>query len=341
MSKGSLEVDHVLHHLPKVELHYHLDGGLRASTVRELAHEANIAVPEDEATLLSLIQVQGHCNSLTHYLEKFQLPVAVMQTAASLQRVACEAVEDAANCQVKYIEIRFAPQLHLQGGLTLEETVESVLQGIRLGESCTGTTARLILTCIRNHAVEMNLQVLEVAKKFYRHGVVGMDLAGDEAGFPPLLHQVVFEGAYQAGIPVTIHAGEAAGADSIADAVHHLHARRIGHGVRLEQDPVLLDELRASRIALEMCFTSNIQTKAALDEMAHPIRRYYDQGLAVTVNTDNTTVSNTNLSCEYTRLAEHFHLETEDFRKMNVEAIQASFAEEDIKQELLQHFIKK
>ncbi|MFD0618412.1 adenosine deaminase [Paenibacillus sp. GCM10027629] len=339
MSNHSLELEHVLHQLPKVELHYHLDGGLRASTVRELAIEANISIPEDEAALLELIQVQGHCNSLTQYLEKFQLPVAVMQTSTSLQRVAYEAVEDAASAQVKYIEIRFAPQLHLEQGLTLEETVDAVLQGMQLGEANTGTIARLILTCIRNHPVEMNLQVLELAKKFYLHGVVGIDLAGDEAGFPPLLHQAVFEAAHQADIPITIHAGEAAGADSIRDAVDSLHARRIGHGVRLEQDLELLDEIRASRIALEMCFTSNIQTKAASDEASHPIRRYYDLGLAVTINTDNTTVSNTNLSYEYARLAEHFHFEPEDFQKMNVEAIQASFAEDAIKKELLQHFI--
>jgi len=324
--------------LPKVELHYHLDGGLRPSTVRALASEAGISLPEREDELLQMLRVTNDCASLFEYLEKFQLPAALLQTAANLERVAYEAVEDAAKANVKYIEVRFAPQLHVEKGLTLEETVTAVLAGMKAGEQATGTIARLILICLRNHPIELNWQVLKQARVFYGHGVVGMDLAGDEAGFPPELHKSVFEEAHRLGIPITIHAGEAAGAENIRTSIDCLHACRIGHGVRLEQDPALLQVVREQRIALEMCLTSNIQTKASPSWDAHPIRRYYDQDLTVTVNTDNATVSNTTLNTEYERLM-HFHdFRLDELQRMNAYAMEASFAEEEIKVKLLREF---
>ncbi|OPA80401.1 adenosine deaminase [Paenibacillus selenitireducens] len=339
MTKLPIEPGQAFEQLPKVELHYHLDGGLRPSTVRALATEADIPLPKDEEQFLQLIQVQDSCNSLTSYLEKFQLPISLMQTAANLERIAFEAVEDAANTNVKYIEIRFAPQLHVEQGLTLEAIVTAVLKGMQRGEAQCGTISRLILICLRNHPVSMNEQVLELAKMFYRKGVVGIDLAGDEAGYPAILHKSVFEAAHLAGIPITIHAGEAAGADSIRDAIFALHAQRIGHGVRLEQNQDLLSHVRESQTTLEMCFSSNIQTKAAADRSLHPIRRYYDEGIAVTVNTDNATVSNTTLNLEYGRLANNFGFEPRDFMKMNTLAIKASFVEDEIKAALLRnHF---
>ncbi|WP_152391917.1 adenosine deaminase [Paenibacillus guangzhouensis] len=324
--------------LPKVELHYHLDGGLRPFTVRALASEAGIALPEQEEQLLWMLRVTDHCASLFEYLEKFQLPAALLQTAANLERVAYEAVEDAAKGNVKYIEIRFAPQLHVEQGLTLAETVSAVLTGMRAGEQATGTIARLILICLRNHSIELNWQVLEQASAFYGQGVVGMDLAGDEAGFPPELHQAVFEEAHRRGIPITIHAGEAAGAENIRTSIACLHASRIGHGVRLEQDPALVEVVREQRIALEMCLTSNIQTKASPSWDAHPVRRYYDQDLTVTVNTDNATVSNTTLNMEYERLMHYHDFRIDELKRMNANAIEVCFAEEEVKRKLMREF---
>jgi len=327
--------------LPKVELHYHLDGGLRPSTVRAFAAEAGSPLPGREEELLPLLHVTEDCASLTEYLEKFRLPAQLLQTAANLKRAAYEAVEDAAKTNVKYIEIRFAPQLHVGQGLSLEEVVSAVLDGIKAGEQDSGTAARLILICLRNHPIAMSWQVLELTQAFFGKGVVGIDLAGDEAGYPPLLHQPVFEEAFRLGIPITVHAGEAAGADSIRSAVFGLHARRIGHGVRLEQDPGLLRFVREHRIALEMCLTSNIQTKAAADWEAHPIRRYYDEGIAVTVNTDNTTVSNTTLNLEYERLMLHYGFRLDELKRMNRYALEASFAEAEIKSKLMQEYFAK
>jgi len=324
--------------LPKVELHYHLDGGLRPSTVRELAIEMGIALPDGEDELLRMLRVTNDCASLFEYLEKFQLPAALLQTAANLERAAYEAVEDASKTNVKYIEIRFAPQLHVEKGLTLEETITAVLAGMNAGEQATGTIARLTLICLRNHPIELNWQVLEQAKAFHGQGVVGMDLAGDEAGFPPELHQAVFEEAHRLGIPITIHAGEAAGAENIRTSIARLHACRIGHGVRLEQDPALMQVVREHRIALEMCLTSNIQTKASPTWNAHPIRRYYEQDLKVTVNTDNATVSNTTLNIEYERLMHYHDFRIDELERMNAYAIEASFAEEDIKVKLMREF---
>lgn len=324
--------------LPKVELHYHLDGGLRPSTVRELAFEEGIPLLDQEEELLRLLRVTNDCASLFEYLEKFQLPAALLQTAANLERVTYEAVEDASKANVKYIEIRFAPQLHVEKGLSLEKTVSAVLAGMKAGEQASGTIARLILICLRNHPIEMNWQVLEQAKAFFGKGVVGIDLAGDEAGFPPELHQAVFEEAHRLGIPITIHAGEAAGAENIRTSIASLHACRIGHGVRLEQDPALLQVVREQRIALEMCLSSNIQTKASPSWDAHPIRRYYDQDLTVTVNTDNTTVSNTTLNTEYERLMHYHDFRIDELQRMNAYAIEASFAEEEIKWKLMREF---
>jgi len=328
----------LIEQLPKVELHYHLDGGLRPSTVKALAQEIGIALPDTEDEMLSMLHVTDDCRSLAEYLEKFQLPAALLQTAANLKRVAYEAVEDASKANVKYIEIRFAPQLHIEQGLSLEEVVAAVLAGMQAGEQATGTVARLILICLRNHPIAWNWQVLEQAQAFIGKGVVGIDLAGDEAGYPPELHQPVFEEAFRLGIPITIHAGEAAGAESIRMAVFGLHARRIGHGVRLAQDPALLQYIQEQQIALEMCLSSNIQTKAATTWGAHPIRRYFDAGITVTVNTDNTTVSNTTLNQEYERLMLHHDFQMSELQRMNAYAMEAAFVEDEVKSGIMQKY---
>ncbi|WP_374020221.1 adenosine deaminase [Paenibacillus thiaminolyticus] len=327
-----------IQHLPKVELHYHLDGGLRLSTVRVFASAAGLPLPDREEELIGLLRVTEHCASLAEYLERFRLPAQLLQTAANLKRAAYEAVEDAAKTNVKYIEIRFAPLLHTGQGLSPEEAVSAVLDGMKAGEQASGTIARLILICLRNHPIALNWQVLEQVQAFFGKGVVGIDLAGDETGYPPTLHQPVFEEACRLGIPITVHAGEAAGADSIRSAVLGLHARRIGHGVRLEQDLNLLRFVREHRIALEMCLSSNIQTKAASAWETHPIRRYFDEGIAVTVNTDNTTVSNTTLNLEYERLMFHYGFRLNELQRMNRYALEASFAEAEVKLKLMREY---
>lgn len=328
-----------IHALPKVELHYHLDGSVRPSTVRDIALEEGISLPATELEqLTSYLEVKEDCSDLKQYLSTFELPIQCMQSARGLERIAYEAVEDAARQNIKYLEIRFAPALHMQKGLQLEEIVSCVLAGMKQAERKFGTLARVILICLRSHSLEMNKAVAKTARHFLGQGVVGLDLAGDEAGFPPQLHKEVFRLAHKYDIPITIHAGEAAGSENIREAITGLHAKRIGHGVRLRDDRELLEAVRERQIPLEMCLTSNVQTKAVKSWTEHPIREYYDQGILITVNTDNTTVSNTNMTQEYEKLIGIYDFGLKDVKNVIMNGLKASFLEEHLKKKLLAEF---
>jgi adenosine deaminase len=324
--------------LPKVDLHYHLSGGLRLSTIKEIALSEGIELPATEHQLQTLLQAPENCTSLSEYLTKFKLPSLCLQTSANLKRAAYEAVEDMTKDNVKYLEIRFAPQLHIEKGLLLENVVSSVIEGMKEGERNFGIVARLILICLRDHDIKRNMEILELTRKFLGKGVVGIDLAGDEATFPPHMHKSVFEKAHELGIPITLHAGEGAGAESIREAVSGLFAQRIGHGVKLKENEEVFRLVKEKKIPLEMCLTSNIQTKAASSWQAHPIKEYYDQGIIVTVNTDNTTVSNTTLTKEYEIMIHQYGFTLHDLKKLSIGALQVSFLEDQEKELLLSKF---
>jgi adenosine deaminase len=328
-----------IHALPKVDLHFHLDGSVRPSTIKEIALAEGIKLPAEEVEqLASFLQVKESCNDLSEYLSTFELPVLCLQTAQALERVAYEAVEDASKQNIKYLEIRFAPQLHTDKGLTLEEIVSSVLAGMKNAGEAFGVRARLLLTCLRSHSLEKTTEVVETARKFLGQGVVGVDLAGDEAGYPPQLHREAFRLAHRYDIPITVHAGEAAGAENIREAIVNMHAKRIGHGVRLRENRELLHAVKKNQIALEMCPTSNVQTKAVSSWREHPIREYYDHGILVTVNTDNTTVSNTTITQEYEKLVQLYQFSLEDLKRIIMNALAASFLEEPERKKLIAEF---
>lgn len=323
--------------MPKIDLHYHLDGGLRPRTIIDIAKKEGIELPVDNAVdMAPYLMAKDDCKSLNEYLKKFDLPLKCLQTAYSQRRVAAEAVEDAAAHNVKYLEVRFAPQLMREGGLTVFEVTKNVIEGLQEGEAESNTHARAILVCMRNHSAEKNLEVIEAAKEFLGKGVCGVDLAGDEAGFPPRLYREVFGLACKYGIPVTIHAGEAGGAENIYEAVKNLGAVRIGHGIRLKENPRLLSLIKRRRIPLEICVTSNIQTKAAASFETHPIREYFDAGVTVTVNTDNTTVSNTDLTREYKILRDKYGFTNEELKQLVFNAANAAFLEQPEKNRLFE-----
>lgn len=329
----------ILKLMPKAELHIHLDGSVRPETLISLAQEEGFTLPvNDPDELTPYLQVTEQCGSLTEYLSKFELPLQCLQTAESLRRAAYELVEDASRDHVKYIEIRFAPLLHMEKGLTIEEVVTHVLSGMNQGAQEWGTVARLIIICLRSHSVEKNLEVIQAARGFLGKGVAGVDLAGDEAGYPPEIHRKVFEQAHAYGFRVTVHAGEAAGAANIDESLRHLYAARIGHGVRLQDDAALMQWVKDHHIVLEMCPSSNVQTKAVENWADHPIKEYFEQGIRVTVNTDNLTVSGTTLSNEYEKLMELHNFSVAQLAEMNLYAVQASFLESAEKQRLLDHF---
>ncbi|HSJ15905.1 MAG TPA: adenosine deaminase [Longimicrobiales bacterium] len=288
-----------LQRLPKAELHVHLDGSLRAATLAELARDCGHVLPVTEPAALERYMHVTDARDLVDYLDRFQITLAVMQTAAALERIAFELAEDTAREGVRYIEVRFCPVLNTHGGMTSHDAVEAALRGLRRAEKDLGIRTALIVCALRNLDPKVSLQMAEVAVDFRDRGVVAFDLAGAENGNPPSEHIQAFQCAADANLPITIHAGEAFGTPSIHEAVHYCHARRIGHGTRLFENPELMRFVNDFRIPLEICLTSNAQTRAVTAISEHPLRLYYDQGMLVTLNTDNRLMSATTVSNEY------------------------------------------
>jgi adenosine deaminase len=321
--------------LPKIDLHVHLDGSVKPDTIRELAAAQGKALPEGaEGDLTPWMQIDENCASLVEYLSKFDFVLPFMQTADSLERIAEELVEQAAASGCLYVEVRFAPMLHTLEGLSAGEAILHTIAGLQSGEQMFGVKARAIVICMRHDSVEKNLEVIEAARQYYGRGVVAVDLAGDEAGFPPELHREVFELAARYKLPITIHAGEAGGAENVRESITRLGARRIGHGVRMTEDPAVMELVRTTCTALEMCPVSNIQTKAVADWKSYPIRTFMEQGLLVTVNTDNMTVSGTTMNLEYEMLAEHCGFTLQELAQLAVNSAEAAFLDGEEKKEL-------
>ncbi len=309
------------------ELHVHLDGSLRPSTVWELAHAQKLALPADSpGELEPLLQAPPDCRDLNQYLGCFDLPLAVLQEPDSLTRAVRELAEDMCADGVRYGEIRFAPQLHASRGFTQTEITEAALHGLREGTArCPGFQGRLILCCMRGKDNRKeNEETLLTAARFLGSGVCAADLAGAEALYPTSAYEELFAMARRLSVPFTIHAGEAAGADSIADALR-FGARRIGHGVRAIEDPALCAFLVRQRIPLEVCVTSNLQTRVFPDGAVHPVRKLFDMGVRVTVSTDNRTVSHTTMRQERQLLAERFGFTQKELDIMNEYAREGRF----------------
>lgn len=322
----------LLYQLPKVDLHVHLDGSVKPETLLELARRQGAELPAGcRKTLLPFMQVDESCGSLKEYLSKFDFVLPFLQTGEALERVACEIAEQAAEHNCRYVEVRFAPQLHRSGGLTAEETIRYVLAGLQRGERDYGVKSRAIAICMRHHGYEENAAVVQAAALYAGRGLAAVDLAGDEASFPPDRFRDVFSLCRELGIPVTIHAGEAGGAGNVYEAVTRLGASRIGHGVRLREDAAVLELVKERRVPLEMCPVSNIQTKAVADWHVYPIRDYFDRGLLITINTDNPIVSGTNITKEYEILAEKFNFTMSELAKLVMNGVEAAFLEDSEK----------
>jgi len=285
--------------LPKTDLHVHLDGSLRIETILELAKEDGIELPaKDVDGLRAAIGCGQQFGSLVEYLRGFAITLRVMQTEAALERIAFELAEDAHRENVRYLEVRYAPMLHTERGLKLTRVVEAVLNGLRRARETYGVKATVILCGIRNISPESSYQMAELAVAYKGRGVVGFDLAGAEADFPPKHHRAAFQLVRDNNINCTIHAGEAYGPESIAQAIHVCGAHRIGHGCRLRENGDLLHYLNDHRIPLECCPSSNVQTGAVKDLASHPLKLYFDLGLRVTINTDNRLITDTSVSKE-------------------------------------------
>ena len=293
----------LLRRLPKAELHCHLDGSLRPATMLELAREYDRPMPATDAESLREYMTVSDAKNLEDYLERFAVTLSVMQTELALERIAFELAEDAWRDGVRYIEVRYAPVLNVREGLSLEQAVEAPLRGLARAQAEHGIIGRLIICAIRNMAPSVSQELAELAVAYRHRGVVGFDLAGGEVGNPAKAHARAFEYARMHDLACTCHAGEGDGAESVREAVHVCGAHRLGHATRLIEDTSLTDYCNDRRIPLEICLTSNVQTRAAESYAAHPFREYFDRGLNVVLNTDNRLMSGVTLTDEYVHAA--------------------------------------
>ena len=314
-----------LRQLPKAELHCHLDGSVRPTTLLELGREARVQMPKHTPEELAEFMRVDDARTLEDYLRRFDVTVSVMQTEDALERIAYELAEDAAEDGVRYIEVRNAPILNVVRGLTLVQAIEAPLRGLRRAEKEFGVIGRFIVCALRNFTPEDSLAMAQLAVEFKNEGVVAFDLAGAEKGNPAARHVEAFRYAREHNLAVTVHAGEGDGAESVREAVHICGANRIGHGTRLIEDPELTQYVNDRRIALEICLTSNVQTRVADSYEAHPLREYFDRGLNVTLNTDNRLMSGTTLTDEYVHAAEQLGFTVDELAGIALNGFESAF----------------
>ena len=322
-------------YLPKIELHCHLDGSVRPSTVIELAKKKNIELPSlNEIEIQKLMVAPKNCSSLDEYLKRFDLPGLVMQDAEGLERIAFELMEDAFSENIVYIEIRFAPLLHVSKGLTVKQVISSVLKGIKRAENQFDIKGNLILSCMRTMSVESSYEVIESGKEFLGNGVVAVDLCSSEYDDFCFKFEKPIALARSYGYRITIHAGETGIGKNVLDAINILKAERIGHGIFIKDHEEAYNLVKEKNITLEMCPTSNLQTKAIDHLFNYPLEKFYKDGIKVTLNTDNRTVSNVDLTNEYSVIINEFNMDEEDYKNIYLNSVKACFANDEIKNKL-------
>lgn len=316
-----------------IELHLHLDGAITVDIAKKLAELQKIVLPgTTDEELEKVLTVPEDCNSLNDFLDCFGLPLTLMQTRKGISEAVRLVAENIKSQGVIYAEIRFAPQLHTRKGLTQEEVVLAALEGMKRSE----LKSNLILCCMRGEGNEPdNEETLKVAKRYLVKdgGVVAVDLAGAEGVYPTSLYEGLFRKASEMGIPFTIHAGEAGSADSVRSAIQY-GASRIGHGVRVFEDPEVVEMIRLKEIPLEMCPTSNRITKAISDMSSYPLMDYLKKGIKVTVNTDDMGIENITLADEFEYLKDSFGLTDEQEKDILKNSIEAAFTTDKVKGEL-------
>lgn len=320
----------LLNRVPKAELHLHLDGSLRPETALDLARRRGLDEGMDLAAVADRLRAPDQCTDQAQLLEAFDLPIALMQDAEALARVTHELVEDVAADGTRYAEIRWAPALHLAGGLDLRASIEAVVDGARSGMAVQpGCHARLIAVAMRSHAPSTSLAVAEEAARFIDRGLTGFDLAGPEAAFPdPLHHRDAYEAARAAGLGITIHAGEWGGAAQVWRALE-LDPARIAHGAVAAYDPALVGELIERGVTLDVCPTSNVQAAIVPSLAAHPLPLLLRAGVPVTLSTDDRTVSGLTLTTEWQRARDVLGLTLPELWRMNLHALRVAFLQHD------------
>ena len=319
--------------MPKIVLHLDLDGSIDMEAAYLWAKEDGLKITKKE--LEQELQVNDDCHNLNDYLEKFDLPCKLLQTCERLEKTSYHLFLKLSKMNVKYAEVRFAPNKHLAKNLTLDDVVISVINGMNKANVETGIMGGIILSMMRGDSKEDNIRVINLAQKYLKKGVVAIDLAGAEAIYPTTDYVDLFRYAKIKGIPFTIHAGEAAGVESIKAALD-AGAKRIGHGIRAIDDEAIQKIIIDKQVLLEVCMTSNYQTEAVKGK--HPIEKLYNNGIKISINTDNDTVSNIDINKEYTKILNETDLTMDDLGKCNKESIDYIFADQVVKDKLQKEF---
>lgn len=310
--------------MPKLDLHCHLDGSLTLRTIRMLLGRE---VRTEE------LQVSQDCKSLAEYLQKFALPLECLQTPEGLKEAAKAFLLELEKDNVKYVEVRFAPQLSKNQGMSCRNIMEAVLEGLKEAEKQCGIHGEVIACMMRHHSEETNLQMLKECREFLGEGLCAIDLAGDEAGFPTKDFYDLFQIAKRMEYPFTIHAGECGDVNSILYAVE-FGAKRVGHGIAMSGHPEVQKLLAGKRIGVEMCPLSNYQTKALKPDKIYPIREFANAGVPVTVNTDNRTVSDTSIAKEMQFLHQRFGTTVEELQQYQRNSLEVAFCDDAVKHHL-------
>ncbi|WED24501.1 adenosine deaminase [Vibrio sp. JC009] len=322
--------------LPKIDLHCHLDGSVRPETIIDLANQQGIELPsQDINEIRELMIAPETCPNLVEYLKRFELPLSVMQTEEAIERISFELYEDAARENVKYMEVRFGPLLHLEKGLSLEQVIASAVKGMKRAEELYDIKGNYILCILRTMAKDRIEDVLDTGEKFLNNGVVAFDLAGAE--LPGFCHEFIPAAQYarDKGYHVTIHAGEQGVGQNVYDAISLLKAERVGHGIHIKGHKPAYDLVKQDQVALETCPSSNIQTKAVDSLAEHPASTFLKDGISITINTDNRTVSNTTMTQEVQKVVEEFNLTEKEYHSIYRFSVAGSFAAKDVKEHLL------
>jgi adenosine deaminase len=325
-----------LHALPKAELHVHLDGSLRPETMLELAAEVGKQMPAGDPEQLREYMHVRDARNLVDYLERFEITLSVMQTANSLERIAYELAEDLARENVRYAEVRYSPILNTREGLPLTEAVDAPLRGLRAAEREFGIRTALIICGIRNMDPATSRDLADLTVAFKGRGVVAFDLAGAEYNYPAKKHKDAFFTVRNKNMAATIHAGEAYGAESIHQALHYCGAHRIGHGTRLFEDPDLMQYVKDFRVPIEICLTSNVQTRAVPSFEQHPVRRYFDEGLVLSLNTDNRLMSGTTVTEEYWRAHHYLGFSWDELVQISLMSFESAFMHHEEKARMVE-----
>lgn len=318
-----------IHKLPKVELHCHLDGSVPMDVLMELAEEKGLP-----AGVMKKAVAPSDCKDLKDYLSCFDVILSVLQTEKNLEKATYAVIREAHEENVKYLELRFGPLLHQAEGLTTKDTIRAVSKGVERATGDFPIAVNILVCALRNYSEEENSQLFRDVHEIANESVVGIDVAGDEANYPNECVASAVTEAKAMGLQMTIHSGECGCANSVLTAMH-LGASRIGHGVAVKDDPEAMQKVKENNVLLELCPTSNIQTRAVSGWDTYPLRQFLNEGVAVSINTDNRTVSNTTLTDEFLLCVNHCQVTCQEIKDLSLTAMAHSFATDEIRQTVI------